>query len=59
MHHWQKALQRFLGIGQDDLFGQATIKDMQKQLGTTQDRTISPVSDSVRELQIQLNMDIF
>ncbi|KSU18017.1 hypothetical protein OGZ37_10775 [Lactococcus lactis] len=52
-------MQRFLGIGQDDLFGQTTIKDMQKQLGTTQDRTISPVSDSVKELQIRLNMDIF
>ena len=50
-----KALQRFLGIGQDGLFGQATIKALQKHLGTTQDGIISPVSDSVRELQRRLN----
>ena len=30
-----KALQRFLGIGQDGLFGQGTIKALQKHLGTT------------------------
>ena len=50
-----KALQRFLGIGQDGLLGQGTIKALQKHLGTTQDGTISPVSDSVRELQRRLN----
>ncbi|MET4548293.1 peptidoglycan amidohydrolase family protein [Lactococcus lactis] len=50
-----KALQRFLGIGQDGLFGKATIEALQKHLGTTQDGTISPVSDSVRELQRRLN----
>ncbi|MCO0830931.1 hypothetical protein NGA86_11635 [Lactococcus lactis] len=48
-------MQRFLGIGQDGLFGQGTIKALQKHLGTTQDGTISPVSDSVRELQRRLN----
>lgn len=50
-----KALQKFLGIGQDGLFGQATIKALQKHLGTTQDGIISPVSDSVKELQRRLN----
>lgn len=50
-----KALQKFLGISQDGLFGQATIKALQKHLGTTQDGIISPVSDSVKELQRRLN----
>ncbi len=44
-----KALQKFLGIGQ------ATIKALQKHLGTAQDGIISPVSDSVKELQRRLN----
>ncbi|WP_260364489.1 hypothetical protein [Lactococcus cremoris] len=39
----------------DGLFGQGTIKALQKHLGTTQDGTISPVSDSVKELQRRLN----
>ncbi|WP_241003751.1 peptidoglycan-binding protein [Lactococcus taiwanensis] len=52
-----KALQKFLGIGKDGLFGQATIKALQKHLGTTQDGIISPVSDSVKELQRRLNAD--
>ena len=39
----------------DGQFGQATIKALQKHLGTRQDGTISPVSDSVRELQQRLN----
>ncbi len=50
-----KALQKFWGISQDGLFGQATIKALQKYLGTTQDGIISPVSDSVKELQRRLN----
>lgn len=50
-----KALQKFLGTTQDGLFGQATIKALQKYFGTTQDGIISPVSDSVKELQRRLN----
>lgn len=50
-----KALQKFLGIGQDGLFGQATIKALQKHLGKTQDDIISPVSESVKELQRRIN----
>ena len=49
------ALQRFLGVTQDGLMGQATIKALQKRLETTQDGLISPVSDAVKELQRRLN----
>nr|WP_244735691.1 peptidoglycan amidohydrolase family protein [Lactococcus lactis] len=56
-----KALQMFLrdkGFYKgkiDGLFGKETIIALQKYLGTTPDGTISPVSDSVRELQRRLN----
>ena len=50
-----KALQKFLGVGQDGLCGQGTIKALQKHLGTTQDGVISPISDTVKALQKRLN----
>jgi len=41
----------------DGLCGEATIKAMQKALGTTVDGIISPVSDMVKALQRALNND--
>lgn len=48
-------IQKQLGLGQDGLCGQATIKGMQRHAGTMQDGFISEKSDLVRHIQRKLN----
>ncbi|ENZ5625707.1 hypothetical protein ACGWZA_000256 [Enterococcus hirae] len=50
-----KALQQCLGVKPDGLFGQDMIQEVQRYLEITQDGVISPVSDTVKELQRRLN----
>ncbi|MGX7163399.1 peptidoglycan recognition protein family protein [Enterococcus massiliensis] len=49
------ALQKWLKVEVDGLFGKATVIALQKRLGTTADGVISPVSDCIKEMQRRLN----
>ena len=51
-------LQRQLGVTDDGLCGEATIRAMQRKLDTPVDGVISPVSLMVRQMQRQLNRGI-
>lgn len=53
------ALQKKLGIKEDGLFGVATVRALQKYLGTYVDGVISKPSPMVRELQRRLNAGTF
>lgn len=54
-----RAMQKDLGVQQDGQLGAITISALQRKLGLTVDGFISPVSNTVREMQRRLNNGTF
>lgn len=50
-----RAIQKWLGVEQDGIFGPKTIRALQKKMGTVQDGYLSTVSDCVKAFQRWLN----
>lgn len=50
-----RAMQRWLGVSADGLFGKETIKALQRKMGTPVDGVLSPRSSCIKEMQRRLN----